>query len=257
MGPKQAGGITLSGDMDTVPVDGQSRTSNPICLREENGRLYGRGATDMKGFVACALAAVPEVLKLGIVRPLHLLLTYDEELGSLVAPKLIADIKKSGLAPSFCVVGGPSGMHRPIHVRKMDSVEMTSGGKPAAGIWVATCDCLIASSSGRSRAPGTRCTSAPKARIWATLAAGVDSGHRIRTSGPAAAPKAATAAPARTDHRGTRRSIYYYLSRKENSRALVVWIRYLCVLQLRHCRPATDPFSRSWERSTTRLFVGI
>jgi acetylornithine deacetylase len=110
VGPQQAGGLALSGHMDTVPVDGQSWTSDPFGLREQNGFLYARGATDMKGFVACALAAVPAVLELGIIRPLHLLLTYDEELGSLGAPRLIDDLKKSGLAPSFCVVGEPSGM---------------------------------------------------------------------------------------------------------------------------------------------------
>src|SRR5260221_9667349 len=83
LGPQQAGGLALCGHMDTVPVDGQSWTSDPFRLREENGRLYARGAADMKGFIASVLAAVPAALELRIVRPPHLFLTYDEELGSL------------------------------------------------------------------------------------------------------------------------------------------------------------------------------
>lgn len=140
LGPQQAGGFALSGHMDTVPVDGQSWTSDPFSLREQNGRLYARGATDMKGFVASALAAVPAVLELGIVRPLHLLLTYDEELGSIGAPRLIDDLKKTGLAPSFCVVGEPSGM-KPLvgHKGKLALRVRVRGrpghsSKPAAGV---------------------------------------------------------------------------------------------------------------------------
>jgi acetylornithine deacetylase len=130
VGPQQAGGLALSGHMDTVPVDGQNWTTDPFRLREESGRLYARGATDMKGFVACALAAVPAVLELGIRRPLHLLLSYDEELGSLGAPRLIDDLKKTGLAPSFCVVGEPSGMKPLIGHKGKLALRVRVRGRP-------------------------------------------------------------------------------------------------------------------------------
>src|ERR1700755_2220881 len=79
IGPRAPGGIALSGHVDTVPVDGQAWTSDPFTLRQVDGRLYGRGTTDMKGFVACCLAAVPELAARPLKRPVHLFITYDEE----------------------------------------------------------------------------------------------------------------------------------------------------------------------------------
>src|SRR5271165_2253665 len=79
IGPREAGGIALSGHVDTVPVDGQRWTSDPFSLRRDGGRLYARGACDMKGFVAACLAAVPEMLARNLARPLHLFVSYDEE----------------------------------------------------------------------------------------------------------------------------------------------------------------------------------
>src|SRR3712207_3989677 len=79
IGPADRGGIVLSGHTDVVPVAGQSWTSDPFRLRIEHGRAYGRGAVDMKGFCALALALVPDFLAAGLKTPIHILLSYDEE----------------------------------------------------------------------------------------------------------------------------------------------------------------------------------
>ena len=117
IGPQQAGGIALSGHVDTVPVDGQNWSSNPFSLRRDGGRLYARGAADMKGFVAACLAAVPDLRTRGLTRPLHLFISYDEETGCEGAQRLILDLNDSGLKPALCVVGEPSGM-KPILAHK-------------------------------------------------------------------------------------------------------------------------------------------
>jgi acetylornithine deacetylase len=117
IGPQQAGGVALSGHVDTVPVDGQSWSSDPFTLRRAEDKLYARGATDMKGFVAACLAAIPDFQAKKLARPLHLFVSYDEEVGCEGAVRLIEDLDASGLKPTLCVVGEPSGM-RPILAHK-------------------------------------------------------------------------------------------------------------------------------------------
>jgi len=117
IGPQAPGGIALSGHVDTVPVDGQSWTGDPFSLRRREGRLYARGACDMKGFVASFLAAVPDIKRRPLTRPVHLFVSYDEEVGCAGARRLIEDLEASGLKPSVCVVGEPSGM-KPIVAHK-------------------------------------------------------------------------------------------------------------------------------------------
>ena len=117
IGPQQAGGVALSGHVDTVPVDGQAWSADPFALRRDNGRLYARGAADMKGFVAACLAAVPDFNARNLARPLHLFISYDEEVGCHGAQRLIEDLDASGLKPALCVVGEPSGM-QPILAHK-------------------------------------------------------------------------------------------------------------------------------------------
>jgi acetylornithine deacetylase len=117
IGPVQPGGLAFSGHMDTVSTDGQVWTGDPFKLRRQNGRLIGRGACDMKGFVAAALAAVPDIKASKPSRPVHLLLTYDEEVGYHGARRLIADMDESGLVPAACVVGEASEM-QPILAQK-------------------------------------------------------------------------------------------------------------------------------------------
>ncbi|HEX5326313.1 MAG TPA: acetylornithine deacetylase [Acetobacteraceae bacterium] len=117
IGPQTAGGIALSGHVDTVPVDGQAWTADPFTLRRRDDRLYARGACDMKGFVASFLAAVPDIRQRKLVRPVHLFISYDEEVGCFGASRLIEDLEQSGLKPALCVVGEPSGM-QPILAHK-------------------------------------------------------------------------------------------------------------------------------------------
>ena len=117
IGPQQSGGVALSGHVDTVPVDGQAWSADPFKLRHTDGRLYARGAVDMKGFVSACLAAVPDFKARKLARPLHLFISYDEEVGCLGARRLIEDLDASGLKPALCIVGEPSGM-RPILAHK-------------------------------------------------------------------------------------------------------------------------------------------
>lgn len=117
VGPEVAGGVVLSGHVDVVPVDGQAWTSDPWVLTERDGRLYGRGACDMKGFDALMLAAVPLALERGVKRPLQIALTHDEEVGCLGAPALIAAMA-AGLPRAAAVIVGEPSMLRPISGHK-------------------------------------------------------------------------------------------------------------------------------------------
>jgi len=109
-GGQCAGGIVLSGHTDVVPVDGQDWASDPFTLLHQAGRLYGRGSCDMKGFIAVALALVPHFLALARTKPLHLALSYDEEVGCMGAPLMIDALKHRGARFDGCVVGEPTSM---------------------------------------------------------------------------------------------------------------------------------------------------
>jgi len=108
IGPGERGGVVLSGHTDVVPVDGQDWTSDPFRLSERDGRLYARGSADMKGFIALALALVPQAVRRRLRRPLHLALTHDEETGCLGAPALIAALPHGAPRPALAIVGEPT-----------------------------------------------------------------------------------------------------------------------------------------------------
>ncbi len=110
VGPDVAGGVVLSAHTDVVPIDGQAWSTDPWTLSERNGRLYGRGAADMKGFIAAGLSRVPAMLDATLKRPIHFALSYDEEVGLLGAPSLIAAIASEVQEPGLVVVGEPTGM---------------------------------------------------------------------------------------------------------------------------------------------------
>lgn len=110
IGPAVEGGIVLSGHTDVVPVDGQPWSSDPWVLTERDGRLYGRGTCDMKGFLALALAAAPDLAKSTLKKPVHLAFSYDEEVGCLGAPDMIAVIATELPRPALVVVGEPTDM---------------------------------------------------------------------------------------------------------------------------------------------------
>jgi acetylornithine deacetylase len=110
IGPPIDGGIVLSGHTDVVPIDNQDWQTPPFSLIERDGRLYGRGAADMKGFIACALAQAPAFAEAGLTRPIHLALTFDEEIGSCGAPILIDQVAEQPYRPSIVIVGEPTEM---------------------------------------------------------------------------------------------------------------------------------------------------
>lgn len=117
IGPQVEGGVVLSGHTDVVPVDGQPWDTDPFCVTEKNGRLYGRGTCDMKSFSAVALAMVPDMLAAGLKRPVHLALSYDEEIGCFGAPAMIDRLVTDIARPSAVIVGEPTSM-RPIVAHK-------------------------------------------------------------------------------------------------------------------------------------------
>jgi acetylornithine deacetylase len=110
LGPAHAGGVALSGHTDVVPVDGQQWTTDPFVVAERDGKLYGRGTADMKGFLACVLAAVPDFLRRSLTVPIHLAFSYDEEIGCLGVRPMIAEFGTRLIKPRMVFVGEPTSM---------------------------------------------------------------------------------------------------------------------------------------------------
>ena len=110
IGPGDRGGVILSGHTDVVPVAGQAWDSDPFRLTERDGRLFGRGTADMKGFIALALALAPQAVSRPLQRPLHLALSYDEEVGCLGVPALIRALPQGPARPLLAIIGEPSEM---------------------------------------------------------------------------------------------------------------------------------------------------
>ncbi|MGC2083377.1 MAG: M20/M25/M40 family metallo-hydrolase, partial [Bradyrhizobium sp.] len=108
IGPADKPGIVLSGHTDVVPVTGQSWSHDPFALVERDGRLYARGAVDMKGFVATCLALVPEMTRAKLTAPIHLAISYDEEVGCIGVRPLLSEVNKLQVKPLACFVGEPS-----------------------------------------------------------------------------------------------------------------------------------------------------
>jgi len=117
LGPRTAPGIVLSGHTDVVPVEGQAWDTDPFTLVEKDGRFYGRGTSDMKSFLAVALAFVPEFMKRQLKIPLHLACSYDEEVGCIGVGRMIDDLARAGIKPQACIVGEPTLM-RPVIAHK-------------------------------------------------------------------------------------------------------------------------------------------
>jgi acetylornithine deacetylase len=110
VGPREGRGYVLSGHMDIVPAGEPEWNSDPFVLRRDGSRLYGRGTTDMKGFLACALAALPQLAAMNLQRPMHLAFSYDEEAGCRGVPHLIAALPSLCERPIGAVIGEPSRM---------------------------------------------------------------------------------------------------------------------------------------------------
>lgn len=111
IGASDKPGIVLAGHSDTVPVEGQNWTSDPFMLTERNGKLYGRGSCDMKAFIACTLAVVPELIGKKLERPVHLAFTHDEETDMSGAIRLTEHMQKLGIKPVWVWIGEPTLLH--------------------------------------------------------------------------------------------------------------------------------------------------
>ena len=110
VGEGKPAGVVISGHTDTVPWDGQAWTFDPLGAELREGRLYGRGSADMKGFIGLAVAQVPAWLAADLPFGVHLAFSYDEETGGFGARRLIADMVERGVKPLACIVGEPTGM---------------------------------------------------------------------------------------------------------------------------------------------------
>lgn len=110
VGPEGAGGVMLSGHVDVVPVEGQAWTRDPFRLSREGGRVYGRGTTDMKGFLACMMTAGEMAATRNLARPLKLAFSWDEELGCLGIPIMLERLDETVGAPDMVIVGEPTSM---------------------------------------------------------------------------------------------------------------------------------------------------
>lgn len=131
VGPHVAGGVALSGHTDVVPVDGQPWTSDPWTLTRRDGRLYGRGTCDMKSFLALSLAALPDFVAADLKRPIYIAFSYDEEVGCLGAPDLIAELARLDPPPATVLVGEPTDMQAISGHKGIASFRVTVTGREA------------------------------------------------------------------------------------------------------------------------------
>lgn len=110
IGPESDGGVVLNGHTDVVPVEGQTWATDPFTLTRVVDRFYGRGAVDMKGFLACVLASVPMFQAAGLKKPVHIAFSYDEETGGFGMPVLLESMAGLGFRPEIVIVGEPTEM---------------------------------------------------------------------------------------------------------------------------------------------------
>ena len=128
IGPADRAGYVLSGHTDVVPVDGQDWTTDPFRMTRKDGLLYGRGACDMKGFLAVCLALVPEMTAANLKIPLHLAFSYDEEVGCIGVRDLLAELVKRPIRPLGCIVGEPTSMQVVIGHKAKRSLRICAHG---------------------------------------------------------------------------------------------------------------------------------
>lgn len=130
IGPAVDGGMIFSGHTDVVPVEGQAWDTHPFVLTDGgDGKLYGRGSCDMKGFIACCLAALPTMMDAQLAAPFYFAFSYDEEIGCLAAPDLILDIKKTySEKPTYALIGEPSLMQPIVGQKGICVIELHLNG---------------------------------------------------------------------------------------------------------------------------------
>ena len=126
-----AGGVVLSGHTDVVPVDGQDWDSDPFRPEVRDGRLYGRGTCDMKGFIGVAVALLPDMIAADLTEPIHLALSYDEEIGCIGGEQIVKDIANLGLTPRAAIIGEPSSMRVITGHKSVNLAKVTFRGRAA------------------------------------------------------------------------------------------------------------------------------
>ncbi|MEM7292205.1 MAG: acetylornithine deacetylase [Pseudomonadota bacterium] len=131
IGPMDKPGVMLSGHTDVVPVDGQDWSTNPFELVEADAKLYARGSADMKGFIACVLAAVPTMASANLHTPVHLAFSYDEEIGCIGVRTLIDMLEHHTLKPAMAIIGEPTSMQVVIGHKGKCAYEVTVTGANA------------------------------------------------------------------------------------------------------------------------------
>lgn len=129
VGPADRPGYILSGHTDTVPVTGQTWASDPYRLAERDGRLYGRGTVDMKGFVAVCLAMVPAMERAPLLTPIHLAISYDEEVGCIGVRPMLAELARGPVRPRGCFVGEPTLMQTVVGHKSKHAMRAIVRGK--------------------------------------------------------------------------------------------------------------------------------
>ena len=129
IGPRDRPGYILSGHTDVVPTEGQVWASDPFRLASDGERLWGRGTTDMKGFLACVLAMVPEFLAMPLTRPIHFAFSYDEEIGCRGVGHLIERLPSLCAGPAGCIVGEPTEMRPVLSHKGKQAVQLVIEGR--------------------------------------------------------------------------------------------------------------------------------
>lgn len=171
IGPEVAGGVVLCGHTDCVPVTGQPWSRDPFTVHEEAGRLYGRGTSDMKGFLAVVLAALPELVAAELARPVILAFTYDEEVGTVGAPSAVAALHETYPEPSAVIIGEPT------------SMEVVTDHK---GVWAFTVE--VEGRDGHSSQPQFAANAVAAAARIATYVDDLAEKHRIAAAEPRFTP---------------------------------------------------------------------
>lgn len=131
LGAGKPGGVILSGHTDTVPWASQAWTVEPLGAQVHDGKLWGRGSADMKGFIGLAVAQAESYLAADLPFPIHYAFSYDEEVGCFGVKHLIADLREAGLSPSMCIVGEPTGMVPAVAHKGVYRWRCCVKGKPA------------------------------------------------------------------------------------------------------------------------------
>jgi acetylornithine deacetylase len=131
IGPSDRGGVMLSGHTDVVPVEGQHWNSDPFVLKQLNGKVFGRGSTDMKGFIACVLERVPQMVTAKLETPIHIALSYDEEVGCIGVRRLLDLMTNMPVVPSMAIIGEPTNMEIVVAHKGKRAIRVNVRGESA------------------------------------------------------------------------------------------------------------------------------